>query len=196
VKIPVKTGSVKHTREHPHPDVDVMAFDVTELLVQYPQIQIQIVTYDMFADSQTRERLDIKIADEILMIGYPLGLRHQATNFPLVTTGIITTHIGELIEEPQQQPDGSYRKRILRGFWINGTSIPGSSGSPVVLRPLTLRYVKGRIQMQTSSIVLLGVIAETKYFPAKMKNDYIPSLSGLGLAFDTETIKETIELFY
>jgi hypothetical protein len=47
-EIPVKMGNFKHTREHPQSDVDVMAFDVTGLLVQHPQIQNQVVTYDMF----------------------------------------------------------------------------------------------------------------------------------------------------
>jgi hypothetical protein len=173
-----------------------MAFDVTGLLVQYPQIQNQIVTYDMFANAAKREQLDIKIADEIMVVGYPLGLRHHTTNIPLVTTGIISTQIGENIEDRQLKRDGSYHSRILRGFWIDGTSIPGSSGSPVVLRLLAMRYVRGQIQMQTSSIVLLGILAETKYVPIETPKGYVPSVSGLGLAFDTDTIKETIELFY
>lgn len=44
--------------------------------------------------------------------------------------------------------------------------------------------------------VLLGIIAETRYAPIETREGNIPSFAGLGLAFDAETVKETIELFF
>jgi hypothetical protein len=51
--------------------------------------------------------------------------------------------------------------------------------------------------MGFSPPLLLGIIAETTYAPIPIsERDYIPSFAGLGLAFDAETVKETIELFF
>lgn len=138
--------------------------------------------------------MEVKIGDEILVIGYPGGWRHKNTNFPLVRSGIISTRIGEELEDDFKQPDGSIRKRILRGFLVDGAVIPGSSGSPVVLKPLTTRYVRESIVMQSSTL-LLGIIAETRYAPIVTPSLETLSFAGLGLAFDAETIVETIDLF-
>lgn len=186
----------KSYREHPSEDVDVIAFEITQLLAQYPFIEKQIVTYEMLLTAKAIEDWDIKIGDEVLTIGYPEGVRHRTSNLPLVRSGIIATRIGETLEDDYKEPDGVFRKRILRGFLIDGAVIPGSSGSPVVLKPLATRYVKGRIQMSTAPLLLLGIIAESRYAPIKTPSfDYL-SFAGLGLAFDAQTIIETIELFY
>lgn len=44
--------------------------------------------------------------------------------------------------------------------------------------------------------VLFGIVAETKYAPVQLGAGVIPSFEGLGLAFEVETIRETIELFF
>lgn len=88
------------------------------------------------------------------------------------------------------------RKRILRGFLIDGAIIPGSSGSPVVIKPATIRFVRGQMVMQTFSRVFLGIIAETRYAPIVTRDTDFLSFAGLGLAFNADTIKETFELFY
>jgi hypothetical protein len=44
--------------------------------------------------------------------------------------------------------------------------------------------------------VLLGVVAETMYAPVQLGAAVIPSFAGLGMAFEVETIRETVELFF
>jgi hypothetical protein len=131
-----------------------------------------------------------------VVIGYPMSLRHRTNNFPLLREGIIATRIGETLEDDHIEPDGTKRRRILRGFLIDGATIPGSSGSPVVLKPVSGRLVKGTIIMNLAPAILLGIIAETRYMPIETEEGYIPSFTGLGLAFDAETVRETIELFF
>ncbi|MDQ3884625.1 MAG: serine protease [Thermoproteota archaeon] len=165
-EFPTNIGNdTKSYREHPSQDVDVIAFDITQLLVEHPLIESQSVPYGMLATKQLLEENDIKIGDEILVIGYPLRLKHRTTNFPLVRTGIISTRIGEELEDEKTEKDGTTRKRTLRGFLIDGAIIPGSSGSPVVPKPLTMRNVRDRIQMQTFPVIVLGIIAESRYAP-------------------------------
>ena len=137
----------KRWREHPDDDVDVLALDVTQLIVQHPQVEKRWSSYSLFADAAKLQELDITIGEEITVIGYPLGLRHRTTNFPLIRGGIIATRIGETLEDEIEESDGTPRKRVLRGFLIDGATIPGSSGSPVVLKPTPGRFVKGNIVM-------------------------------------------------
>jgi hypothetical protein len=191
----LKNGD-KRWREHPEHDIDVLAFDVTTLIEQYPQIERKWANYSDFCDQTKREELDVTMGDEIMVIGYPLGIRQGKTNFPLVRSGIIATRIGETLEDDYKEPKGTIRKRTLRGFLIDGATIPGSSGSPVVLKPTMGRLVKGKILMGLAPAILLGIIAETRYAPVRTAAGNIPSFAGLGLAFDAETVKETIELFF
>jgi len=195
-KIPLRLpGGAKNWREHPDRDVDVLAIDITGLIVSYPQIEKKWATYGDIADEAKRRELEITIGDEIMTIGYPLGLKHRTSNFPLVRAGIISTKIGESLEDEIEEA-GVKRKRVLRGFLIDGATIPGSSGSPVVLKPTVGRITRGAINLGSAPQVLLGIIAETRLAPIQVAQGNIPSFAGLGLAFDAETIKETIELFF
>ena len=50
--------------------------------------------------------------------------------------------------------------------------------------------------MGAPQLVLLGIVSETGYAPVRTPTGTIPSFAGLGLAFDAETVRETIELFF
>jgi hypothetical protein len=183
-------------REHADRDTDVFALEVTDVMRLNPKIEKKWASYDSFAEQSKRDELDITVGEEVVTIGYPLGLRQGTTNFPLLRQGIIATRIGYPILDKVKNPDGSLRDRNLRAFLIDGACIPGSSGSPVVLKPVIGRHVKNTIQLGSAPSVLLGIVAETKYAPVEVEQGIIPSFAGLGLAFDVETIKETIELFF
>jgi V8-like Glu-specific endopeptidase len=188
----------KKWREHPNNDVDVIAIDVTQGIVEIPQIMKVITDYTWFANKEELKRLDITMGDEVIVIGYPLGLRHKTNNLPLLRQGMIATRIGEELEDEVIDNGGKVRKRTLRGFLVDGATIPGSSGSPVVLKPISGRLVNGSIQMGLANPFLLGIIAETKFAPIQNIYGKVNNMSfaGLGLAFDSDTIKETIELFF
>jgi hypothetical protein len=83
--------------------VDVIAFDITPLLIENTNIEYQSVSYDMLATKKLLEERDIKIGDEVLVIGYPTGLKHKTTNFPLVRSGMISTRIGEELEDEKRK---------------------------------------------------------------------------------------------
>lgn len=182
--------------EHPDRDVDVLAFDVTLLISRFPQIEKQWTIYSHFADQEKMEKWDVKMGDEVFVIGYPLGLLQGESNFPLLRSGIISTRIGETFQYDHPEPDGTTRRRIIRGFLIDRAAFPGSSGSPVVLKPTIDRFVKGKIIMRLPPAMLLGIVAETTYGPVQTPEGEIISYEGLGIAFDAETVRETIELFF
>jgi hypothetical protein len=109
---------------------------------------------------------------------------------------VISTKIGTLLKDQVKDSQGNIRNRTLRAFLIDGATVPGSSGSPVVLKPVIGRIQGGSIVLGSAPPVLLGIVAETKYAPVQLGAGFIPSFAGLGLVFDVETIQETIELFF
>jgi S1-C subfamily serine protease len=190
------TDGAPTSREHDDPDTDVMAVDVTPLIAQRPDIKRKWATYDLFADREKLQQHGVGICEEVLVIGYPLGLRHATSNLPLVRQGIVSTRIGEPFSDDVSTASGGTRERMVRGFLVDGAVIPGSSGSPVVLKPVPARFTEDGIQLACPPPLLLGIIAETRYPPVNAGAVEIPSFAGLGLAFDAETFRETIELFF
>jgi len=186
----------KRFREHPDVDTDVLAVEVTDVVQLNPKIEKRWATYNEFALENKRTELDITVGEDIVTIGYPLGLRQGDSNFPLIRQGVISTKIGSLLKDKIQDSQGNIRDRRLRAFLIDGATVPGSSGSPVVLKPVIGRIQGNSIIMGSAPPVLLGIVAETKYAPVQLGAGVIPSFAGLGLAFDVETIQETIELFF
>ena len=68
--------------------------------------------------------------------------------------------------------------------------IYSTSGSPVVLKPVTGRHQNNAIVVGSTPAVLLGIVAETRYAPISAGEKIIPGFAGLGFAFDVETIVE------
>jgi hypothetical protein len=192
----INADGSKRFREHPDADTDVFAIEVTDVIQLNPKIEKRWATYNDFALETKRTELDITVGEDVVTIGYPLGLRQGDSNFPLIRQGLISTKIGTLLKDKVQDSQGNIRNRTLRAFLIDGATVPGSSGSPVVLKPVIGRIQGNSIIMGSAPPVLLGIVAETKYAPVQLGAGVIPSFAGLGLAFDVETIQETIELFF
>ena len=192
----ISQSGEKRWHEHPDTSIDVLVFDVTDLYNTNPEILKKYVTYKFIADTNIIAKEEITISEEILVLGYPLGFKQGNTNFPIIRQGIIASKIGSVYCEDYIDTTGTTRTRVLRGFLIDGGSIPGSSGSPVILKPVMGRIVGREILMKTATPYLLGILAETRFAPIKTNIGNFPGFAGLGFAFDAITIKETIELFF
>ena len=191
-----RNGS-KAYREHPDRDTDVLAVDVTDLIASRSNLNAKWADYTSFGLPEKLAELEITQGEEVIAIGYPLGLHHPTSNLPLLRQGIIATRIGECLQDEIKEEDGTHRKRTLQAFLIDGATIPGSSGSPVVLKPVVGRFTKGmNVRLGACPPILLGIIAETRYAPIHVAEDVILSFAGLGLAFDASTVRDTVELFF
>ena len=195
VAYPLNDARGSRVREHPDPAVDVLAIDAVPLFNGVQGLSNKFVPEDWFATADKRAQLEITAGEEIVTVGYPSGIRQGRSNFPLIRQGIIASRLGEELHEEQRDSAGNCRKRVTRGFLIDGATIPGSSGSPVVLKPVTGRYQGNAILLSSARALLIGIVAETRFAPIPFGVSAIPSFAGLGLAFDIETIVETIDLF-
>ena len=157
-------------REHPDDNVDVLVIDVSNLFLGRPDIHCKRATYDLIADTAVSNGYWITAGDEIFVVGYPSGLRQGPTNYPLIRQGIIATRFGETLVEDATDDQGNYIQRHTRGFLIDGATIPGSSGSPVVVKENYEQVLRERMSPGSArQPLLLGILAETRFAPVKTK---------------------------
>lgn len=185
-------------RGHPEEDVDVLAIDLTYLFELRPKVSYKTGTYDWIADKPLLEENQISAGDEVIVLGYPNGVQQGITVYPLVRQGIIASQIGDYLREDYGDAgDASQEALERRGFLIDGAIIPGSSGSPVILKPGPNRYLDGQYRIGEPTMpYLLGIVSETRYVPRDDKGNYWEEYTGLGFVEDGETISEAIECFF
>jgi V8-like Glu-specific endopeptidase len=197
LQTPLVQDGVKLWRQHPNPNVDVLAVDVTHLINAHPRLQSQGVDYSLFATPEILKKEQITEGDEVLVIGYPLDLYHSRINSPLVRQGIIATKIGTPIQIRFLNSSSKWQRVEIPGFLIDASILPGSSGSPVVLKPIIGRMVGQKIEMAMPPPYLLGIVSATETASIHvMKDNYFSVLAGLGIVYDVSTIRETVELFF
>jgi len=195
--IPLILNRQRLWHEHPNPYVDVLVIDVTRLLTERSNIDLRAVDYQqLFAESNVLEEQHITIGEEVFIIGYPLGLAHSHSYFPIVRQGIIASRIGDEITADIRNPSGTVAHATIPGFMVDAAVVPGSSGSPVVLKPVVGRNVRNRIVMRTATPYLLGIVSAGRIAQLEIEESLYPALADLGIAYNASTIRETIELFY
>ena len=195
-QVPLAEDDHKLWREHSEPNVDVLAVNVTSLINSQPNIENRGAEYSLFATPRILREEDITAGEEVLILGYPLGLFHPRIHSPLVRQGIVASRIGERIHLRLRSPSGETRRVEIPGFLVDAAIVPGSSGSPVVLKPVVGRKVKGRIDMETAIPYLLGIVSAAETASIRMEEYSFSVLAGLGIVFDAQTIRETIEQFF
>jgi len=200
VTLPLRNDNdgVRLWREHPEPDVDVFVFEVTKLINECQGLEYKAVSYENFANSTTIQKQQILPGDEVVVVGYPKGIRQGETNYPVFRQGMLATRIDEELHEDITVYGGHLEHvHTPRGFLIDGAIIKGSSGSPVVLKPvLWVGSDEIADYLEHADPYLLGIIVQTRDAPRETIAGHTESFAGLALALDADTIRETVELFF
>jgi len=123
---------------HPAPHIDLVAIDVTDK-VHDPQEHIYSLSYSSsylvrFAKIQD---YDTTIADEVIALGYPLGISSLRNLYPIAKMGYLASVPGEDVSIPFKPYNraGVPTPITLDGKFlvVDGLIVPGNSGGPVVL---------------------------------------------------------------
>jgi hypothetical protein len=202
VPLHLNDGS-KRWRQHPDQNVDVFVLDMTGF--RFPEV-LALDEFDktLLGTQQIILNCQITAGEDVVVIGYPVGLRQGETNMPVFRTGMIASRLGTVLRAGIVDEHGQNKTANIRGFLIDGGIIQGSSGSPVILKPVG-RMVNGNGEgcgkfanfsgVSAGSIpFLLGIVTDTQLAPVGADHT-VPSYAGLGYALDIETVIETIEQF-
>lgn len=132
---------------HPNPNIDLAIFNISQLFHEF-ESKGQRVFYSYLDSSLIPSEKDIEsfsAIEDIIMIGYPNGVRDTKNNFPIIRKGITATSYFINF-------DGE--KKFLGDI----ACYPGSSGSPVVI--LQEGFAKdryGNVSIGRNKIFLLGI---------------------------------------
>lgn len=158
--------------KHPDKNVDLVVMPIAPIIneaaknnksVFYKSLDETHIPNDSFLKELTP-------VEEILMVGYPIGLFDRAHNLPLFRKGITATH-----------PNIDYNNN--KEFLIDAACYPGSSGSPVVMYNVG-SYVnrEGNTIMGSTRFALLGILYAGPMYDA----------NGEIIVIDIPTKKDTI----
>ncbi|MDK7586211.1 serine protease [Alcaligenes faecalis subsp. phenolicus] len=133
----------------PHPDasVDLCALSLGGVFLQL-QKQGRTAYGMSFAETDiidSASLANLTPIEDVLMVGYPIGLRDEIHNQPVVRRGITAT-----------DPRLDFRGK--KEFLIDCACWPGSSGSPVLLKTQGLKTQGSSISIGASRTFLVGAL--------------------------------------
>lgn len=131
---------------HSDPNVDLAAIRFAPILKQAYErgIKVKYTSLNETALLTKSDKEFLGAIENIVLIGYPVGLWDRHNNMPIIRSGITATH-----------PNKDYEGRSE--FMIDCACFVGSSGSPVILFNEGT-YVEGRTVNVGSKIRFLGVL--------------------------------------
>ncbi len=143
--------------KHPDPGVDLCFLPLGNVMRTFYQAQRKHIYFIALGKQTipTAEQLaGLTALEEVVMVGYPIGLWDEVNNMPIVRRGVTATH-----------PNLHYNGR--EEFMIDAACFPGSSGSPVVLYNET-EYIDRSLGRFVSEprLHLLGVLYAGPQFTA------------------------------
>lgn len=126
---------------HPNEKVDAAVVPTSPEFLKKQNLQIFWFPEYLMALKPTIKKLGIGQGDEIFTIGFPMGIAGINKNYTIIRSGIIARLDDEIINSNFQ-------------FLIDAWVFPGSSGSPVILKP-SLSSIKGT--KPVNKAYLLGI---------------------------------------
>lgn len=107
---------------HPNSTVDLAIMPIQPLLEEAVKNGFKpfFISLDKSLIPSDEKLKDLSAVEDILMVGYPIGLSDEVNNYPLYRKGITASH-----------PANDYNGKSE--FLIDAACFPGSSGSPVFL---------------------------------------------------------------
>jgi trypsin-like peptidase len=135
------SGTLDTLRVYPHPapNIDLVAIDVTDKINNHKDEHIRstayarsyLLAFGRIQDWQT------DIADQVIALGYPLGIRSLRNDYPIAKMGYLASIPGQEVSIPTSSTNraGANVATVIEGKFlvVDGLIVNGNSGGPVVL---------------------------------------------------------------
>lgn len=178
---------------HPDKDVDLRCLPLAEALNQLQKTDIRIFYLPLETKLiPSKEQLsDFSAMEDVVMVGYPIGLSDEYNHKPIIRRGITSSH-------PNKDYQG--KKETL----LDMACYPGSSGSPVFVLNQGAYSTKDGVSIG-SRIHLLGILYGGHEFNARgvLQFANLPNIPSpvtripinLGIMIKSERILEFEDMF-
>lgn len=134
---------------HPSIDVDLAAIflqPLSEIFFQKAKEKLYNISLTKENIPTENDLLNLKAMEEVIMVGFPLGLSDDVNNLPLLRKGVTASH-----------PAINFQGK--KDFVIDMACFPGSSGSPVMIAHQgSFTDKHGSLSLGGSKFFLLGVL--------------------------------------
>lgn len=169
-------------------EIDVVAINITSFIMDFIKNKDQTIIYPCNLTTENFPRKTIEkfeVADEVLIVSYPLGFYDNHNNFPIVKSGIISSGWGL-----------NFRNQKL--FEVDIQLYPGSSGGLVISKPKNILFQDGTLyQSEKKQFVFLGIYSGEYTIKKTNTNDgkteTIEYKLGLGNVWYSEIVDEIIK---
>jgi len=136
---------------HPNPEIDLGALLFLPIS-EFSKNKLGKIIFRNFINElliKTDEELQTisSVADEVIMAGYPIALRDDHNNFPIIRKGITATH-----------PATNFQNKSI-GI-VDIACFPGSSGSPILICMEGSFPNKNGGLLLGNKIIFLGLLSE------------------------------------
>jgi hypothetical protein len=163
--------------------VDVAVVDIYDQLMTEDKKLLseraQVLSYNGTSSEQFpgKSPLEVQPGDDVIVIGYPLGIYDSFNKLPILKTGVLNTPVGMHFEG-------------MDAFVFDFKYYEGLSGSIIISKPTHIGVTKEGI-LQSSAVrqyVFLGVYQGEYYW-----NDIEPLRADLGLGWYYYNVEEAIK---
>jgi len=141
--------------EHPDPEVDLCCMPIGAQLNAIASSGIKLFYIPLETNLiPDRQEIDsLSAIEDVIMIGYPIGLSDTINHKPVIRKGITATHL-------------KYDYQGKKQFLIDCACFPGSSGSPVFILNEGIVHQNGNLTIGGNRILFLGVLFAGPQFAA------------------------------
>jgi hypothetical protein len=153
-----------------HPVADVVA-----MYISVPDnVELTLAPTSLLAEDKDFEHFEIHPGDELLCLGYPLGVEASEAGFPILRSGKIASY-----------PITPAKK--VKSFLYDFRVFPGNSGGPVYFYQSNRTY-EGKTHLGETIQFIAGLVSEQSYQP-QSKEPLI-----LAVVVPAQFILETVNL--
>jgi len=183
---------IKSWRGHPNPGVDIAA----AMIPIPPEYAIEDFTQNQTAFGEDSDRKlkeptsflvklkDLRVGDDVLLVGYPSyipGVMEilQSNAAPIFRAGIVSARLPGVTRLTLDARATDVKDTFLIDAW----AFKGNSGSPVFLKPISIRYGGDRPHLRLNRPYIVGI------------QGAILGNTGLAIVYASDGIEETAAQF-
>ncbi|OHB81758.1 MAG: hypothetical protein A2Z38_09775 [Planctomycetes bacterium RBG_19FT_COMBO_48_8] len=161
-----------------HPDVDIAVMHVS----LPKEAEVVLLPMKFLATDVELKKYEIRPADRLLVLGFPLGQESNAAGFPILRSGVIASY-------PILPTKTT--KSMLFDFEV----FPGNSGGPVFMIEKNRSY-GGSVRLGNTTQLIVGLVSQERIITSQSQTPYELKLEKhplkLGVIIHASLIKEAI----